>query len=70
MRRATSFRTTTMVVGCTWQDMPNTCSDCSMTPSASLQDSVVVSVLMQGRSNPLSRRSGIWLRNMVPCARS
>jgi hypothetical protein len=38
MMRATSFRTTTIVAGCTWQAMPSTCSSCSMTHSISLRD--------------------------------
>jgi hypothetical protein len=70
MRHATSFKTTTMVVVCTWQGMLNTCSSCSTAPSASWQDSGAVLVVMQGRSNPLSRRSSIWARSMVPCTRS
>jgi hypothetical protein len=60
MRRATSFRTTTMVVGHTWQDMLSTSSSCSTIPSALLQDSVVILALMQGMSHPLSRRLSTW----------
>jgi hypothetical protein len=67
MRQAMSFRITTTVVGRTWRAMPNTYSSCSMTPSASLQDSGAVLVDMPRRPSPFPRRSVVWLRNMVPC---
>jgi hypothetical protein len=69
-RRPTSSKTTTKLVGCTWRDMPSTCSSCSTTPSASLLDSIIASILMLGRSNPLSRRLDVCLRSTVPCASS
>jgi hypothetical protein len=68
MRRATSFRTTTIVVGCTWRAMPSTCSSYGMTPSASLQDSGAVLVVMPRRSSPFPRRLVVWPRSMVSCA--
>jgi hypothetical protein len=42
MRWVTSFRFTTIVAGCTWLDMPSTCSSCTMTLSASLRSNSVV----------------------------
>jgi hypothetical protein len=67
MRHATSFRTTIMVVGSTWCDMPTTYSSYITTPSTLLLDSGAVSVVMQGKSNPLSRRLSVWSRSTVPC---
>jgi hypothetical protein len=68
MRRAMSFRSTTMVVRHTWRVMPNTYSSCSTTPRSSLWDSGVILVAMPRRSSPCPRRSVVWPRSMVSCA--
>jgi hypothetical protein len=41
-----------------------------MIPRISLLDNIFISVVVQGRSDLLGRRSGVWPRSMVPCASS